>query len=93
MCIKLPQCARQIDPCIRSTIDKLQDQGIKTILSCCGHEIYPKSIVIRHEDDTVTEHFSNVPLKNYNPNFDKRHNKYYKRDSNGFYFIPELSSL
>lgn len=90
MCEKLRYCAREIDPCISKEVEELQRQGLNTILSCCGHGKYPKTIVVRNGDDSVVEIISNTHLKPYNPKFDKRHNPYYKKDSEGYYYIPKV---
>ena len=63
MCIKLPYCARQIDHCIKSHVENLQRLGYNTISSCCGHNKYKPSIVIRNEDNSVFEYYSKIRLK------------------------------
>lgn len=93
MCKKLQYCNRQVDFCIKSLVNDLQTQGFDTILSCCGHGKYEPTIVIRNNDNSVFDFFTKKLLNNYNPNFDKRHNTYYKKDSDGYYFIPEIFQL
>ena len=90
MCPKLPYCARNIDPCILRKIRNLQKNGLNTILSCCGHNKYQETIIIKNEDNSVFEFNSGRFLKDYNPNFDKRHNHYYKKDAENHYFIPDI---
>lgn len=90
MCEKLKYCNRNIDSCLVEQIEIMQELGAKTISSCCGHDKYPPTIVIKRKDNSCYEHYSNTILKNYNPKFDKRHNSYYKKDKDGIYFIPEL---
>ncbi len=91
LCEKLPYCARNIDPCILAKIKKLQKMGLDTILSCCGHNKYPETIIIKNDDNTVYEYNSSKFLKDYNPFFDKRHNPYYIKDADNYYFIPGVN--
>lgn len=90
MCKKKDYCNREVDSCINQEVKILKDRGFKTISSCCGHKKYPKTIIIRKINNIVFEWFSGRILKNYNPKFDKRHNTYYKKDKEGFYYIPEI---
>ena len=36
----------QVDSCIRDLVESLNDHGIPTIASCCGHNKRPGSIVL-----------------------------------------------
>lgn len=90
MCQKLSYCNRKIDSCIQNEVEKINRTGFNSISSCCGHKKYEKTIVIRRKNNSVIEFFTGIILKPYNPKFDKRHNIYYKKDKQGFYFIPEL---
>lgn len=89
MCQKKSYCNREIDKCIQSDIVYINKAGFKTVLSCCGHGKYFTTIVIRRKDNTCFEFLTDTPLNNYNLKKDKRHNTYYKKDSEGYYFIPE----
>jgi len=44
---------RDIDRCIAPIIKALNDGGIKTIASCCGHYIRPGNIVLEDERELV----------------------------------------
>lgn len=92
MCEKVKGCNRQIDLCLREKIIFFNKQGLKTISSCCGHGKYEPTIIIRRKDNIVYEFFTRIQLRNYNPKKDKRHNSYYKKDSEGIYYIPEVIS-
>ena len=74
----------RIDPCMRSFIRNL-NQGFNntyTILACCcGHGKYPMSIVVRNKRGTIFELISNRDIP--------RIRRFYKRDKQGHYFIPE----
>ena len=77
---------RNIDPCIRSLISMLSgmlNEDFKTVASCCGHGKYPMSIIIRNCQGGHFELFSNKPIM--------RKRRFYRRDSQGIYYIPELS--
>lgn len=93
MCKKLPGCARNIDPCIKSHVDWLNKNGFKTLLSCCGHGVYPKTILLRFKDNAVIELFSLVHYKDYNPKIKKRANRYYKKDARGYYYLEKNKVL
>lgn len=91
MCEKKPYCARRIDPCIAYEVECINKyiKNVKTIASCCGHGKYPKTIIVK---DTITgkvwEFNSNVVLADK----PRKSHKYYKKDSDGIYYIPEVSS-
>ena len=57
--------------------------GVKTLASCCGHGKYPTTIVIKI-GTRILEFYSRKKLSI------KKRNRYYKKDSEGYYFIPEL---
>ncbi len=76
---------RRIDPCMRLAIKNLQENGIKTLACCCGHGKVPMTIVIDIGEGTgkviPLEIFSNVILA--------RKKKFYIKQKNGHYIIPE----
>jgi hypothetical protein len=87
MCKWVKSGANRIDPCMRKRIERLNEmiRG-KTIASCCGHGRYPMTIVVRgnyYGYNLTWEWFSGTPLKNKK--------KFYKRDPDGYFFIPEIS--
>ncbi len=76
----------QIDKCMRIGIKALgivfKHSGMKILACCCGHGKYPISIVYQ--------------LPNYKTRFElfsakviPRQRNFYKKDKQGFYFIPE----
>ena len=87
MCNKLPYSNPRIDKCIRETIENINKKGrYKTLASCCGHDIYPMTIVVRDKiTRIILEYYTQIQLE-----FKKR-NRYYKKDDDGFYFILELN--
>lgn len=78
-------CPSEIDECMRDEIEDMNKYSVMTILACCcGHGKYNKTIVIRSlipGDDRVFEIFS----KKFIP----RKKKFYKKDEEGYYYIPE----
>ena len=80
MCKKLKGCGRKIDPCMANAIFRMQQYGIKTLGSCCGHGKYPMSIVVRDRQG-IYELFSDAEIP--------RKTRFYRRDKDGHYFIPE----
>lgn len=86
MCDKLPYNNPRIDKCMREIVEKINKEGrYKTLASCCGHNKYPKTIIVKDKlTGDILEYFSKTPLQV------KKRNRYYKKDEEGFYFIPEL---
>lgn len=85
MCDKLHYCNPRIDTCLTSIIEKLNKLShFKTLCCCCGHGKYNPTIVIKDKKGNVFELFSRVKLG------PKKRNRYYKKDADGYYYIPEL---
>jgi len=70
----------KLDRCLRSTIKFLNDNGYETVMCCCGHGIYPTTILVKYSYD-VFEMISGVLF----PSSKKR---FYKKDENGYYYLP-----
>ncbi len=78
----------QIDRCMKSLIKFLEKQRYNVVACCCGHAKYPITVVVR----TVTlcgkhifeELFTGVTIP--------RTRRFYKRDIEGYYYIPETIS-
>jgi len=90
MCEK-PAHPRNIDPCMKPVIDSINaNPRYRTLLSCCGHGVYQKSIVVLDkETQTVFEWFTGkeLPRRCGNGRVRKR---YYTTDKDGYYFIPGI---
>ena len=85
MCkFNLKNDSRRIDPCIKQLIRYLNIQGITTIASCCGHGKYPMTILVRTTD---TGEGYDIVSGTY---IVKRKKKFYKKDKQGYYYIPEV---
>lgn len=86
--IKIKGKVIRVDKCMKNVIEYLNNRGILTLACCCGHGKYPPSIVvfelrIKALVDAV-ELFSwkHIPRKV----------KFYKKDKDGYFFIPETLS-
>ena len=74
----------RIDPCMRNAIENLRRQGVKTLACCCGHKKYPMTIII---DIGFSK---TLPLEIFSgKQIETRKKKFYKRDKQGVYYIPE----
>lgn len=75
--------SRFIDPCMKPFIDNLNNlllESMQIVACCCGHNKYPMTIVI-NAGGSIYDLVSgkNIPRKK----------KFYKKDSEGFHYIPE----
>lgn len=75
--------SRFIDPCMKKEIKKLNKQGVITLACCCGHGKYPKTIVIKSS-------LNGMPVEKFTRQYIPRIRKFYKKDKQGVYFIPEV---
>ena len=81
-------CPSEIDKCIKSFILSLRVAGFKTLSSCCGHGgRYPLTVVIearaKNKKPFNIELISGIVIP--------RKKRFYKKDSKGYYYIPEVS--
>jgi hypothetical protein len=84
MCDWIKSGNQRIDPCMRDTIKFLQSQGLETLGSCCGHEKYPRTVIVR-QNGLIFDYFTATIIN--------RKKRFYKRDAQGIFFIPELLVL
>jgi len=85
MCDKLPYNNPRIDKCLIQTINRLNNStNLKALASCCGHNVYNPTIVVKDKLGNIFEVNSGIALT------PKKRNRYYKKDRNGFYYIPEV---
>lgn len=82
MCDWVKSGNNRIDPCLRSKINKFRNLGIKTLACCCGHGVYPETIVFMQPTGTIMEYNSGKVIP--------RKRRFYRRDKNGVFFIPEV---
>ena len=74
----------RIDPCMRSLCRFIDDSTrYKVLMCCCGHGKYPMSIIVK--DINYNSQFDIISEVMLN---DKK--RFYKRDKQGYYYIPEV---
>jgi len=77
----------RIDKCMVSCIVNLKAMSsnayIKPVACCCGHGKYPMTIVLKNRTGICWELFTGKMIP--------RKRNFYKRDSRGYYYIPEVS--
>ena len=72
----------RIDPCIKPLIKWLKEQAYyETVSCCCGHGKYPMTIVVEYPEGYV-EVLSDTKIP--------RIKRFYKKDKQGYYYIPEV---
>lgn len=79
--------SRRIDPCMRKFIESLNnmlDKQIRIVACCCGHGKYPMTIVCKMINERPERAFD-ICSDVWVP----RKKKFYKKDKQGYYFIPE----
>ena len=72
-------CPSTIDKCMRILIENIGD-NCNTVACCCGHGKYPMTIVCE-ENGEYFDIVSNIEIP--------RTRKFYKKDKQGYYYIPE----
>lgn len=83
MCDKLPYENPRIDKCMIDMVKYINQQGFyTTIASCCGHGKYRPTIVCRLKTSgNIFEYYTHAPL------LKRKKHRYYKRDSEGYYYL------
>lgn len=90
---------RRIDPCIKNLIDRMNlifkilnkhgEINFKIVGCCCGHFRYPMTLIVESKDKDVGliyhDFISGVEIP--------RKKKFYVRDKQGIYYIPEVQDL
>ncbi len=74
-------CPSEIDECMKRLIEFLNNVGYKTLGCCCGHGRYNMTLVMRNGLGEIIDLMSGVKIP--------RKKKFYKKDKQGYYFIPE----
>ena len=76
---------RKIDKCLELplviwnwVIDK---KKVKIVASCCGHGKYPMTIIVVKKDGVIFDLISGIKIP--------RKRRFYKKDKQGYYYIPE----
>lgn len=80
--------SRRIDPCLRElmkSLDIFLVKGLEIKACCCGHNKYPMSIVIKNlNNGVIWDLVSDIEIP--------RKRKFYKKDKQGYYYIPEVEA-
>lgn len=82
MCKWYPSNENRIDPCMREIVSNLQRAGPNTLASCCGHGKNHKTVIVRTVDGRNVDYYSGVVVP--------RKKRFYVRDQQGMFFIPEV---
>ena len=73
----------RLDSCMRNLIKHINEyMPCKTLGCCCGHNVYPMTIVVQENNGLRFELLSNILIP--------RTRRFYKKDDEGFYYIPEV---
>ena len=78
----------RVDACIRDLVLALNRRGIETLASCCGHGKYPVTIIYRRRSSDSLN--GNIYDFCSGSGIIGRERKFYKRDADGLFFIPEV---
>ena len=80
----------RIDKCMKKFIINLnlfRDTNYKIVACCCGHRKYPMTIIVERLGDV------GLPVEYYDLVSGEtipRTRNFYKRDKQGYYYIPEI---
>ncbi len=77
---------RYIDECLIPFAQAISGRlgiGFKTLGTCCGHEKYSMSWIVKHEN-------AKYPVEIFSNKMIKRFRKFYKYDKQGYPYIPEV---
>ena len=81
-------CPSEIDSCMVGLINFLSRKNtsayIETLGCCCGHGEYPMSVIVRNKHGLI---YDLISLKVID-----RKKRFYKKDKDGYYYIPEVSN-
>jgi len=75
---------RKIDKCMLPIIEWLNTHNINTVACCCGHGIYPKTIIVEEKDIKNVTQYREI----FSGRIIKRTKRFYKKDEEGYYYIP-----
>jgi len=85
-----PNGCRKVDFCMQKicefvgTLSNLNTKGrLKIVASCCGHGKYPPSIIVRNHLGHTWDLITNIVIRD-------RKKRFYKKDKQGYYYIPEV---
>jgi hypothetical protein len=71
----------RLDSCLRAKVEALNRRGIVTVGSCCGHNRYPETILVRDRTGRIRVLGTRIIVL--------RTRNFYRKDKHGVYYIPE----
>ena len=77
----------RIDPCMKNLVDYLKDGHYSTRASCCGHGKYPITCIVEFRQNGIP-----VFKELFSDKIIPRTKRFYKKDKQGYYYIPETIS-
>jgi len=89
MCKKVKNkntCNTKIDRCIRPLIKWLLECDYAPVASCCGHNKYPITVVVKKVSPSQVTYFQEL----FSGEIIPRKKRFYRRDNQGYYYIPEV---
>jgi len=88
MCKKPKGLHNRIDKCMINLIEFINEHTnlFETIACCCGHNKYPMTILLKsNKNGEVFDLMSDITIP--------RKRNFYKKDKQGYYFIPEIMEV
>lgn len=86
--LKQGYCNPRVDSCLKEVIEYINTTTpYRTLASCCGHGKYITTIVVKDKDNRIMEINSGVVLSK------RKRNRYYKKDKDNYYYIPEVLEI
>ena len=82
-------CPSEIDECMRPFIRWLKEKHV-TMSCCCGHGRYPMTVVVKEGiRDGLDRKI--IYREIFSQRIIPRTRKFYKKDKQGYYYLPEVS--
>lgn len=83
-------CNTRIDKCIKPFIDWLNNKHI-VVACCCGHGKYPMTIIVKEGIDMPIGQNNLIVFREIiSQKIIPRTSRFYVRDKQGYYYIPEV---
>ncbi len=88
MCKWIKSGNQRIDPCMRDFINQLTIGGAKVLACCCGHGKYSTTVVFQRKQGVFVVAYCSKSdsVAKILP----RKKRFYRRDKDGWFFIPEI---
>lgn len=72
----------RLDSCIRDKVVEMNNEGLVTVASCCGHGLYPQTILMKDGFGRITVAGTDIVVP--------RTRNLYRYDEKGYPYIPEV---